>query len=163
MATDRLTLQIELVCDVNVDRRLEAGAHQGIGVDDRGSKARGIADKNRERTVIGMIVVRRVRDDEIGGEVEEDRFDLCGRFTVARQLAVDAIEEYRLDAKKRCGCRGLRMAFAAKPLRQRCAAFRAIGRNDPSYLGAACFRDCQRSEEEYFNVVGMRAEAKDAH
>ena len=113
--------------------------------------------------MIGMVIPRPVRQDDVGLPFADQAGDLLARLEIRHQLAVVDVEDVRLDAELLVARRDLGLA----PLRQRAARLRevsdvAVGQRHQLDLVSLRGHQRCRAPELQLGIVWMRAERDDA-
>ena len=113
--------------------------------------------------MVGVVVVRGVRDHEIGRGLGDEAAERRDQRGVGHQRTVREVEEARGGAERRRGRLGLGTAQAAQRLGRLLTAGRAVGGDGQDELRPHRLPGVERAAEEDLEVVRMGAEREDPH
>jgi len=136
-------------------RGRKAGAAKRVGVQHGHREGRRDTHAVRQRAVVAMVVVWRMRDDEIGLHLADQRFQRSNQRGVRDQRSVGEVEEARRGAKQ-AGRVG--RFFSPGPGERRrvaCSAPGAIRGYGEIEICALHGVGGHRTEHEYLDIVGM--------
>jgi hypothetical protein len=80
--------------DIDPDRRLESHAEQRVAIKNGNLVTGRTTDRAADRPVIGVIIVRRVSDDEFRRQLRDVVLDEVRQLPVVFEPAVRSVEEY---------------------------------------------------------------------